>query len=90
MIPLRASEKLFQVLNDAQLHVFGHYGHWTQLEQTATFNRLVRDSLTEERVMKKSIHEYATLLHTAERHHIPIAPLSTEESKLSTLEAYAI
>ena len=40
--------------------------------------------------MKKSIHEYVTLLHTAERRRIPIAPLSTEEPKLSTVEAYTI
>jgi 2-hydroxymuconate-semialdehyde hydrolase len=50
VIPLRASEKLLHVLDDAQLHVFGHCGHWTQLEQTTMFHRLVRDFLTEERV----------------------------------------
>jgi len=49
VIPLRASEKLLHALDDAQLHVFGHCGHWTQLEQTTAFNRLVRDFLTEER-----------------------------------------
>ncbi len=40
--------------------------------------------------MNKSIHHYATLLHTAERRRIPITPLSTEEPELSTAEAYAI
>ena len=49
VIPLRSSEKLLHVLADAQLHVFGHCGHWTQLEQTTRFNRLVQDFLTEER-----------------------------------------
>lgn len=47
VIPLSTSEKLLQVLPNAQLHVFGHCGHWTQLEHAATFNRLARDFLTE-------------------------------------------
>jgi len=50
VIPLRVSEKLLHALDDAQLHVFGHCGHWAQLEQTTAFNRLVRDFLKEERV----------------------------------------
>ncbi len=50
VIPLRASETLLHLLDDAQLHVFGQCGHWTQLEQTNPFNRLVRDFLMEERV----------------------------------------
>jgi len=49
VIPLRVSEKLLHALDDAQLHVFGHCGHWAQLEQTTAFNRLVRDFLKEER-----------------------------------------
>jgi len=48
VIPLSTSEKLLQVIPNAQLHVFGHCGHWTQLEHAATFNRLVRDFLTDE------------------------------------------
>src|SRR5712692_8830574 len=48
VIPLETSLKLLQVLDNAQLHVFGHCGHWTQLEPRAAFNRLVRDFLTEE------------------------------------------
>ena len=47
VIPLSTSEKLLQVMLDAQLHVFGRCGHWTQLEHAATFNRLVRDFLTD-------------------------------------------
>ncbi len=50
VIPLSASEKLLHVLENAQLHIFGQCGHWTQLEQTARFNRLVRDFLMEEQV----------------------------------------
>ena len=47
VIPLGAGLKLLEVIDNAQLHVFGHCGHWTQLEHAATFNRLVRDFLTE-------------------------------------------
>ncbi len=43
VIPLATSEKLLHVLENVQLHVFGHCGHWTQIEHAATFNRLVRD-----------------------------------------------
>lgn len=49
VIPLATSLQLLQAIDDAQLHVFGHCGHWTQLEHAATFNRLVRDFLTEGR-----------------------------------------
>jgi pimeloyl-ACP methyl ester carboxylesterase len=48
VIPLETSLKLLEVLPNAQLHVFGHCGHWTQLEPRNQFNRLVRDFLTEE------------------------------------------
>lgn len=47
VIPLATSLTLLQALDDAQLHVFGHCGHWTQIEHAAAFNRLVRDFLTE-------------------------------------------
>src|SRR6266851_8730801 len=47
VIPLSTSEKLLHVLDNVQLHVFGHCGHWTQIEHAATFNRLVRDFLME-------------------------------------------
>jgi pimeloyl-ACP methyl ester carboxylesterase len=46
VIPLISSQKLLQTLDTAQLHVFGHCGHWTQIEHPAAFNRLVRDFLT--------------------------------------------
>jgi len=47
VIPLSAGLKLLETIDNAQLHVFGHCGHWTQIEHTAAFNRLVRDFLTE-------------------------------------------
>lgn len=47
VIPLAASLKLLAALENVQLHVFGHCGHWTQTEYATQFNRLVRDFLTE-------------------------------------------
>lgn len=45
VIPLATSEKLLHALDNVQLHVFGHCGHWTQIEHAATFNHLVQDFL---------------------------------------------
>ena len=47
VIPLANSLTLAQWISNAQLHVFGHCGHWTQIEHSARFNRLVGDFLTE-------------------------------------------
>ncbi|HLZ60313.1 MAG TPA: alpha/beta hydrolase [Ktedonosporobacter sp.] len=47
VIPLLTALSLLQRLPNAQLHVFGHCGHWTQIEHASTFNRLVRDFLAE-------------------------------------------
>ncbi len=47
VIPLSTSEKLLHKLENVQLHVFGHCGHWTQIEHAAAFNRLVQDFLME-------------------------------------------
>ncbi|WP_297371529.1 alpha/beta fold hydrolase [Acidocella sp.] len=46
VIPRAASLRLFELLNDAELHMFGRCGHWTQIEHAARFNGLVRDFLT--------------------------------------------
>ena len=43
VIPLENSLKLFQLIDNAQLHVFGHCGHWTQIEHTQEFADLIRD-----------------------------------------------
>lgn len=48
VIPLISSQKLLGMLENVQLHVFSHSGHWTMIEHTAAFNRLSRDFLTEE------------------------------------------
>ena len=45
VIPLDTSLRLFQLIEPAQLHVFGRCGHWTQIEHATEFNRLVADFL---------------------------------------------
>lgn len=47
VIPLQNSLTLAQWIPNAQLHVFGHCGHWTQIEHSARFNRLVGEFLAE-------------------------------------------
>jgi pimeloyl-ACP methyl ester carboxylesterase len=37
---------LFQLIPDAELHIFDRCGHWVQWDQAAGFNRLVADFLT--------------------------------------------
>jgi 2-hydroxy-6-oxo-octa-2,4-dienoate hydrolase len=41
IIPLDTSLRLAELIDGAQLHVFGHCGHWTQIEWSAAFNRLL-------------------------------------------------
>ena len=45
MIPLQNALDLLALIDDAQLHVFGRCGHWTQLEHAAEFTDLVTDFL---------------------------------------------
>ncbi|MCC7411560.1 MAG: alpha/beta fold hydrolase [Gammaproteobacteria bacterium] len=45
VIPPATSLRLFELIPNAELHMFGHCGHWTQIEHTARFNRLVGDFL---------------------------------------------
>lgn len=47
VIPLENSLRLLQMIDKAQLHVFGHCGHWTQIEHTEEFARLVGDFFKE-------------------------------------------
>ncbi|NKY76728.1 alpha/beta fold hydrolase [Rhodococcus opacus] len=47
VIPLSASERLERLIDRAQLHVFGHCGHWVQIEHSDRFNRLVAEFLSE-------------------------------------------
>jgi pimeloyl-ACP methyl ester carboxylesterase len=41
VIPLETSLKLIRMLENAQLHIFGKCGHWTQIERTQEFAALV-------------------------------------------------
>jgi 2-hydroxymuconate-semialdehyde hydrolase len=47
VIPLSNSLTLAQWIPSSQLHVFGHCGHWTQIEHATRFARLVGDFLAE-------------------------------------------
>ena len=47
VIPLEASLKLAELIDRAQLHVFGRCGHWTQIEHAGRFARLVNDFFDE-------------------------------------------
>ncbi len=47
VIPIETSLKLIQLLENAQLHVFGKCGHWTQIEKTQSFAKLVDSFLSE-------------------------------------------
>lgn len=47
VIPLATSLRLTELIDRAQLHVFGRCGHWTQIEHAGRFARLVNDFLNE-------------------------------------------
>lgn len=47
VIPLATSLTLSEWIPNSQLHVFGRCGHWTQIEHSARFARLVGDFLNE-------------------------------------------
>lgn len=40
VVPVEVSYKLLSLIPNAQLHVFGRCGHWTQVEHAADFNAL--------------------------------------------------
>jgi 2-hydroxymuconate-semialdehyde hydrolase len=47
IIPLQNSLTLADWIPNSQLHVFGHCGHWTQIEHAGRFARLVSDFFAE-------------------------------------------
>lgn len=47
VIPMTTSLALAQLISRSQLHVYGRCGHWTQIEHSARFARLVGDFLAE-------------------------------------------
>jgi len=48
VIPVETTIKLMQLIDNGDVHVFSHCGHWVQIERNADFNRLVRDFFTAE------------------------------------------
>jgi pimeloyl-ACP methyl ester carboxylesterase len=46
VIPLANAHRLLELIPDAERHVFGRCGHWSQIEHADAFNRLVLDFLT--------------------------------------------
>lgn len=47
VIPPANAQQLFALIPNAQMHLFGRCGHWTQIEHAQRFNRLVADFLME-------------------------------------------
>ena len=47
VIPLANSFRLLELIPSAQLHVYGHCGHWTHIEWAEEFARLVSDFLVQ-------------------------------------------
>ncbi len=45
VIPFSASLRAFELLPNAELHAFGHCGHWVQIERTGRFHQVVTDFL---------------------------------------------
>ena len=45
VIPLSTTLTLLDLIEDSQAHIFGRCGHWTQIEHTEAFSRLVVDFL---------------------------------------------
>jgi 2-hydroxymuconate-semialdehyde hydrolase len=43
VIPLETSLKLIKLLENAQLHIFGKCGHWTQIERAKEFAELLKN-----------------------------------------------
>jgi pimeloyl-ACP methyl ester carboxylesterase len=47
VIPLSTSLRLLQLIDRADLHVFGRCGHWVQIERATDFARIVSDFLAD-------------------------------------------
>ncbi len=50
VVPLEASQHMFATIPNAQLHIFGHCGHWTQIEHAQRFRQLVSAFFQEARI----------------------------------------
>lgn len=47
ILPYSNALKFFELIPNAQVHLFSKCGHWTQIEQAARFNQLVSDFFAE-------------------------------------------
>jgi pimeloyl-ACP methyl ester carboxylesterase len=47
VIPVQTSLRLMELVDNGDLHVFSHCGHWSQIERSDEFNRLVGDFLSD-------------------------------------------
>lgn len=47
VVPVAASQRMFDTIPNSQLHVFGKCGHWTQIEHATRFQQLVGQFLGE-------------------------------------------
>ena len=52
VVPKESSLRLFQLIKNAQLCMFGCCGHWTQIEKINQFNGLVTEFLTDQKDSK--------------------------------------
>ena len=43
VVPITNSERLIHLLPNAELHIFGGCGHWTQIEKSEEFATLVKN-----------------------------------------------
>jgi 2-hydroxymuconate-semialdehyde hydrolase len=48
ILPYSNSVRLFELIPNSQLHLFGKCGHWTQIEHAARFSKLLTDFFSEE------------------------------------------
>jgi 2-hydroxymuconate-semialdehyde hydrolase len=48
ILPYSNSVRLFELIPNSQLHMFGKCGHWTQIEHAGRFNKLLLDFFGEE------------------------------------------
>ncbi|AYA23902.1 alpha/beta fold hydrolase [Rhodococcus rhodochrous] len=48
VVPVAASQKMFDLIPNSQLHIFGKCGHWTQIEHAARFQQLVSTFFAED------------------------------------------
>ncbi len=49
VIPTAASQRLFELIPRAQLHLFGQCGHWTQIEHAGRFTQLLTNFFAQEK-----------------------------------------